>query len=75
MTKACHRFDTIRVHYMVRSSRLPIPEGVTPGRVSHPNPIYGLGEALYGTSSPVLNKIKSRQMNDSCGEGSQMKIC
>jgi hypothetical protein len=24
----------------------------------------------YGTSSPVLNKIKSRQMNDSCGEGS-----
>ena len=43
MTKPCHRFDTIKVHYYVRSSGLRIPEGLLLSRVSHPNPIYDLG--------------------------------
>ena len=74
MTKACHRFDTIKVHYMFRSSRLPIPEGVTPGRVSHPNPIYDLGAIQNGTSNSVLNKIKSRQMIIAGGGSAKLKF-
>ena len=30
MTKPCHRFDTIKVHYCIRSNGAYIPEGVTP---------------------------------------------
>jgi len=68
MTKRCHRFDTKRVHYYVRSSRLPGPEGVLLSRVSHPNPIYDLGWPQR-TDNPVLSKNKSIQMKDSSGEG------
>ena len=69
MTKACHRFDTIKVHYYVRSCRLPIPEGVTPVGC-HILIRYTIGGAIQdGTSNSVLNKIKSRQMKIA-GEGS-----
>ncbi len=30
VTNPCHRFDTNKVHYCLRSSGLHIPEGVTP---------------------------------------------
>ena len=74
MTKPCHTFDTIKVHYYVRSSRLPIPKGVTPNRVSHPNPIYDLGAIQNGTSNSVLNKIKSRRMIIAGGGSAKLKF-
>ena len=74
MTKPCHIFDTIKVHYYVRSSRLPIPKGVTPNRVSHPNPIYDLGAIQRRTSSPALNKIKSRRMKIAGGGSAKLKF-
>ena len=74
MTKACHRFDTIKVHYMFRSSRLPIPEGVTPVGC-HILIRYTIWGAIQdGTSNSVLNKIKSRQMKIAGGGSAKLKF-
>ena len=43
-------------------------KGLLLSRVSHPNPIYDLGATANGTSSPGLNKTKSRRMITGCGE-------
>ena len=74
MTKACHRFDTIKVHYYVRSSRLPMPKGL-PRTGCHILIRYTIWGAIQdGTSISVLNKIKSRQMKIAGGGSAKLKF-
>ena len=75
MTKAWHIFDTIKVHYIVRSSRLPIPEGVLPHRVSHPNPIYDLGCNPKWNKLICIEQSQIQADDHSRGRFSKTKIC
>ena len=73
MTNACHRFDTNKVHYYVRSSGLRISKVVLLNRVSHPKTIYGLGWPQKKTQS-CFEQNQFQTDEGSCGEGFQQKM-